>query len=62
MNIYIIALVVKFGDLLDQLKGLNREKGVTFVLSSHDPLVISQARRVVRLRDGRLESDTEGSP
>jgi len=49
-------------DLLEQLKELNREKGVTFILSSHDPLVISQARRVIRLRDGRLESDTEGNP
>jgi len=49
-------------DLLMQLKGLNTEKGITFILSSHDPLVISQARRIIRLRDGRLESDTETSP
>ena len=45
-------------DLLALMRRLNEEKGVTFLFSSHDPLVISQARRVVRLRDGRLESDT----
>lgn len=44
-------------DLLALMKRLNREQGVTFIFSSHDPLVISHARRVVSLRDGRLESD-----
>ncbi|PLX74374.1 MAG: macrolide ABC transporter ATP-binding protein [Desulfuromonas sp.] len=45
-------------DLLDLMRKLNREKGVTFLFSSHDQLVISHAQRVVHLRDGRLESDT----
>jgi putative ABC transport system ATP-binding protein len=45
-------------DLLELMRRLNDEKGTTFVFSSHDPMVISHARRVVRLRDGRLESDT----
>ena len=44
-------------DLLELMRQLNREKGSTFIFSSHDPLVISHARRVVRLRDGRLEAD-----
>ncbi len=44
-------------DLLALMKRLNQEQGVTFIFSSHDPLVISHARRVVSLRDGRLESD-----
>lgn len=44
-------------DLLALMKQLNQQQGVTFVFSSHDPLVISHARRVVSLRDGRLESD-----
>jgi len=43
--------------LLELMRRLNREKGTTFVFSSHDPLVIAHARRVVSLRDGRLESD-----
>jgi putative ABC transport system ATP-binding protein len=40
------------------MRRLNLEKKTTFVFSSHDPLVISHARRVVRLRDGKLESDS----
>lgn len=44
-------------DLLALMKRLNHAQGITFIFSSHDPLVISQARRVVSLRDGRLESD-----
>jgi putative ABC transport system ATP-binding protein len=44
-------------DLLELMRRLNGEKGTTFVISSHDTLVISPARRVVRLRDGRLEAD-----
>ncbi len=43
--------------ILDLMETLNRERGVTFVFSSHDSLVIERAGRVVRLRDGHLESD-----
>ena len=44
-------------DLLSLMRRLNEEKGMTFLFSSHDPLVIAYARRVVRLRDGHMESD-----
>ncbi|MCW8858179.1 MAG: ABC transporter ATP-binding protein [Deltaproteobacteria bacterium] len=44
-------------ELLELMKRLNEEQGATFVFSSHDPLVISHAKRVVRLLDGRLVSD-----
>lgn len=43
--------------LLGLMKRLNGEQGVTFLFSSHDPRVIDTARRVIRLRDGRIESD-----
>jgi putative ABC transport system ATP-binding protein len=43
--------------LLDLLEELNRSDGLTFMLASHDPQVIARARRVVRLRDGRIASD-----
>ena len=45
--------------LLDLMRQLNREKGVTFVFSSHDSQVIDCARRVIQLHDGSLQSDTE---
>jgi len=44
-------------DLLELMRRINREQQTTFVFSSHDPQVIGFARRVVRLRDGHLESD-----
>jgi len=43
--------------LLELMAQLNREDGVTFLFSTHDPLVMEAARRVVRLRDGRIFED-----
>jgi putative ABC transport system ATP-binding protein len=43
--------------LMDLMRRLNQEQGTTFVFSTHDPMVVERARRVVRLRDGRIESD-----
>ncbi len=44
--------------LLDLMEAMNREKEITFVFSSHDSQVLDHARRVVLLRDGRVERDT----
>ena len=43
--------------ILDLMEQLNKEKGVTFLFSTHDQRVMDRARRLVRLRDGRLEQD-----
>ena len=43
--------------LLEMMEGLNRDQGVTFLFSTHDPRVMERTRRVVRLVDGRVESD-----
>jgi putative ABC transport system ATP-binding protein len=48
--------------LLDLMQGLNRDKGVTFIFSSHDPAVLERATRVVRMRDGRLADSAEVTP
>lgn len=45
------------GSLMDMMRRLNTERGVTFVFSTHDPMVVERARRVIRLRDGRIEAD-----
>lgn len=45
------------GMLMDMLLRLNQDKGITFVFSTHDAMVVERARRVVRLRDGRIEAD-----
>ena len=44
-------------NLLELMAQLNREDGVTFLFSTHDPLVMEAAQRVVRLRDGRVVDD-----
>ncbi|MAE97357.1 MAG: macrolide ABC transporter ATP-binding protein [Deltaproteobacteria bacterium] len=43
--------------LLDIMEALNRDRGVTFLFSTHDPRVMERARRVVRIVDGKVESD-----
>lgn len=43
--------------LMDLMRRLNAERNVTFVFSTHDPMVVERARRVIRLRDGRIEAD-----
>jgi len=43
--------------LLELMAGLNRDHGITFLFSTHDPAVMEVARRLVRLRDGRVVGD-----
>ena len=43
--------------LLEIMEKLNRERGETFVFSTHDPRVLERARRVVRIVDGQIEDD-----
>ena len=43
--------------LLDLMQKLNKEDGISFLFSTHDQRVMDRARRLIRLRDGRIESD-----
>jgi putative ABC transport system ATP-binding protein len=45
-------------ELLDLMEKLNQKKGVTFLFSTHDPAVMQRARRLISLKDGRVEKDT----
>ena len=47
--------------LLDKMRDLNQRTGITFLFSTHDPMVIDRARRLVTLRDGQVVSDEERS-
>ena len=40
------------------MQKLNKETGVTFVFATHDPRVISYAKRVVTLEDGLIVKDS----
>ncbi len=43
--------------LLAMMKQMNREKEVTFIFSTHDKMVMDYARRLIMIRDGRIEDD-----
>lgn len=45
------------GPLMDLMVELAQERGVTFLVASHDPAVIARAHRVFRLMDGKLISE-----
>lgn len=47
--------------LVELMRELNRERHVTFVFSTHDPMVLEQADRIVRLVDGKVSSDQRRS-
>lgn len=40
--------------LLDLMRKLNEEKGITFIFSTHDPMVMQRAKRIIRMRDGQI--------
>ena len=41
-------------EIINIFKSLNRDKGLTIVLVTHDPGVAAQAQRIIRVRDGQL--------
>ncbi len=43
--------------ILNLMKTLNEQKKATFIFSTHDPLVMKYARRLVTMRDGKIVSD-----
>jgi putative ABC transport system ATP-binding protein len=40
--------------IIDLMLKLNRDKGVTFLFSTHDPRVVGHARRALHIQDGRM--------
>jgi putative ABC transport system ATP-binding protein len=45
--------------LLELMREINAKRSVTFVFSTHDAMVMDYARRLVLIRDGRIEEDRE---
>jgi putative ABC transport system ATP-binding protein len=43
--------------LLDKMREMNERTGITFLFSTHDPLVMERAKRLILLRDGQIVSD-----
>jgi ABC-type lipoprotein export system ATPase subunit len=48
--------------IVSLMRRMNREHGVTFILVTHDTDVASQTDRVIRLKDGKVLSDTRVNP
>jgi len=44
-------------EILELMLALNKSEGTTFIFSTHDQMVMDYARRLVRIRDGQIESD-----
>jgi ABC-type lipoprotein export system ATPase subunit len=43
--------------LIDLMRRMNRERGVTFVIVTHDMEIANRTDRIIRLKDGRILSD-----
>ncbi len=44
-------------EILEIFKRLNRERGLTVVIVTHDPNIAAQAQRIIRLLDGQVVDD-----
>ncbi len=49
-------------EIMDLLVGLRRDRGLTVIVATHDPVVAARGNRIVRLRDGRVAEDVPVSP
>ena len=43
--------------LLDVMRQLNEDQGMTFVFSTHDQKIMDRAKRLIHLHDGKVEQD-----
>jgi putative ABC transport system ATP-binding protein len=48
-------------EIMDLLLTLNKERGTTLIIVTHDPKVAAQTGRVIRLIDGFLDEETNGN-
>jgi len=44
-------------EILELMLALNKSEGTTFIFSTHDQMVMDYAHRLIRIRDGQIESD-----
>jgi putative ABC transport system ATP-binding protein len=46
-------------EIIDLLLNLNRERGTTLIIVTHDPKVAAQTQRVIHIRDGVVDTEVE---
>ena len=44
-------------EITEIFQQLNTERGITVVFVTHDPEIAEETRRIIRIRDGLIESD-----
>jgi putative ABC transport system ATP-binding protein len=49
-------------EIMTLMRTLNRERGATFVIVTHDPGIGAQADRIVRMHDGQIVGKEWGAP
>lgn len=47
--------------IIELMKRINAEEGTTFIFSTHDPRIVTVAKRVVRIRDGLVVGTGEST-
>lgn len=45
-------------NLIDMMRSLNETKGITFLFSTHDKRIMDHSKRLIILKDGKIDSDT----
>jgi len=53
---------VTSAEIMKVLTALNEERGITIALVTHEPDIAAWTRRIVRFRDGSIESDQANTP
>ncbi len=43
-------------EIVDLMKSLNEQEGASFLFSTHDQLIMKHAKRLIKIRDGMIES------
>lgn len=46
-------------EIMDLLLKLNRDRGTTLIIVTHDPKVAAQTQRIIRIRDGVVDTETQ---
>lgn len=44
-------------ELIQLFEEMNRKTGITFLFSTHDPLLLGRVRRIIEIRDGKILGD-----
>jgi putative ABC transport system ATP-binding protein len=46
-------------EIMDLLLNLNKERGTTLIIVTHDPKVAAQAQRIIHIKDGIVDTEAE---